>query len=57
MPLDFKDCLTVDALVDTGAYVRTVDQNEVDRFKQHAPAIIFQIDNPPKFDIQVARLQ
>ena len=57
VPLYFKDCLTVDALVDSGAYVRTVDQKEVDRFKQDAPAIIFQIDNPPKFHIQVARLQ
>ena len=36
--LDFENGLTIDALVDSGAYVSTKAQNELDRFKQQTPA-------------------
>ena len=52
IPLDFEDGLTIDAPVDSGAYV--IAQIEWDRIKQQAPANIFKIDDPPNFQIQVA---
>ena len=57
VPLDFKNDLTIDALVDSGAYVSAIAQKELDRFKQQAPSNILKIDAPANFQIQVANCQ
>ena len=57
VPLDFENGLTIDALVDSGAYVSTIAQKELDRIKQEAPANILKIDEHPNFQIQVANSQ
>ena len=57
VPLDFKNGLTIDAFVDSGAYVSAIAQNELDRIKQQAPSNILKIDDPPNFQIQVANGQ
>ena len=57
VPLDFKNGLTIDALVDSGAYVRAKAQKELDRIKQESPSNILKIDDPPNFQIQVANGQ
>ena len=57
VPLDFKNGLTIDALVDSGAYVSAIAQKELDRIKQPAPSNILKIDEPPSFQIQVANGQ
>ena len=54
VPLDFENCLTKDALVDSGAYVSAIAQKELDRFKQQSPSNILKIDDPPNFQFQVA---
>ena len=56
-PLDFKNGLTIDALVHSGAHVSAIAQKELDRIKQQAPTIILKIDEPPNFQIQVANGQ
>ena len=56
-PLDFENGLTIDALVDSGAYVRAIAQKELDRIKQQAPSNILKTDDPPNFQIQVANGQ
>ena len=50
--LDFENGLTIDALVDLGAYVSAIAQNELDRIQQQAPSNILKIDDPPNFQIQ-----
>ena len=57
VPLDFENGLTIDALVDLGAYVSAIAQNELDRIKQQSPSNILKIDDPPNFQIQVANGQ
>ena len=57
VPLDFDNGLTIDALVDSGAYVSAIAQTELHRFKQQAPSNILKIDDPPNFQIQVANGQ
>ena len=57
VPLDFKNSLTIDALVDSGAYVGAIAQKELDRIKQQSPSNILKIDDPPNFQIQVANGQ
>ena len=52
MPLDFENNLTVDALVDSGAFV-----SDLETIKQKAPNNILKIDDPPNFQIQVANCQ
>ena len=49
VPLDFKDGLTIDDLVDSGDYVSAIAQKELDRIKQQAPSNILKIDEPPNF--------
>ena len=56
-PLDFKNGLTIDALVDSGAYVSAMGQKELDRIKQQSPSNILKIADPPNFQIQVANGQ
>ena len=57
VPLDFENGSTIDALVDSEAYVSATAQKEFDRFQQHAPSNILKIDDPPNFQIQVANGQ
>ena len=57
VPLDFGNNLTVDALVDSGAFVSAIVQNDLDTIKEKAPNIILKNDDPPKFQIQVAKGQ
>ena len=57
VPLDFKNGLTLDAFVDSGASVSAIAQKELDRTKQESPSNILKIDKPPNFQIQVANGQ
>ena len=57
VPLEFKNGLTIDALVDSGAYVCAITQKELDRIKQQSASNILKIDDPPNFQIQVANGQ
>ena len=54
MPLDFENNLTVDALVDSGAFVSVIARNDLDTKKEKAPNNTLKVDDPPKFQIQVA---
>ena len=49
VPLDFENGLTIDALVDSGAYVSAIAQRELDRIQQQAPSNILKIDDPTEF--------
>ena len=57
VPLGFENNLTVYALVDSGAFVSAIDQDDLDTMKQEAPNNILKIDEPPVFQIQVANGQ
>ena len=57
VPLDFENGLAIDVLVDSGAYVSAIAQNELDRIKQQSPSNILKIAEPPNFQIQVANGQ
>ena len=57
VPLDFKNGLIIDALVDSGAYVSAIAQKELDRIKQQSPSNILKIDDPRNFQIQLANGQ
>ena len=57
VPLDFENGLTIDAVVDSGAYVSAIAQKELDRIKQQSPSNILKIDDPPNFQTQVANGQ
>ena len=57
VPLESKNCLTQDALVDSRAKVSAIAQTELNRIKQQAPANIFKINNTPNFRFQVANGQ
>ena len=57
VPLYFEIGLTIDALVDSGAYVSAIAQTELDRIKQQTPANIAKINDPPNFQIQLANGQ
>ena len=57
VPLDFENNLTVDALVDSGAFVSAIAQDDLDTIKQKAHKNILKIDDPPNFQIQVANGQ
>ena len=54
VPLDFENNLTVDARVDSRAFVSAIAQDDLDTMKQKAPNNILKIDDPPNFQIQVA---
>ena len=54
VPLDFENNLTVDALVDSTAFVSSIAQDDLDTVKQKAPNNILKVDEPPNFQIQVA---
>ena len=57
MPLDFENNLTVDALVESGAFVSAIAQDDLDTIKQKAPNYNLKIEDPPNFQIQVANGQ
>ena len=57
VPLDFENNHTVDALVDSGAFVSAIAQDDLETIKQKASNIILKIDDPPNFQIQVANGQ
>ena len=57
VPLDFENGLTIDALVDSGAYVSAIAQKQLDRIQQRAPSNILKIDDLPNFQIQVSNVQ
>ena len=57
VPLEVENGLKIDALVDSGAYVSAIAQNELDRIKQQSPSNILKIDDPPNFQIKVANDQ
>ena len=52
--LDFENNLTVDALVDSGAFVSAIAQDDLDTIKEKAPNNVLKIDDPTNFQIQVA---
>ena len=43
VPLDFKNGLTIDALVNSGAYVSAIAQKDLDRIKQQSPSNILKM--------------
>ena len=57
VPLDIENGLTIDALVESAAYVSAEAQKELDRCNQQAPSNIPKIDETPNFQIQVAKGQ
>ena len=57
VPLDFENNLTVDTLVDSGAFVSAIAQVDLETIKRKAPNNILKIDEPPNFQIQVANCQ
>ena len=57
VPLDFKNGSTIDAFVDSEAYVSAIAQKELDRIKQQSPSKILKIDDPRNFQIQAANGQ
>ena len=50
--LDLGDGLTIDALIDSRAYISAIPQEELDRIKQESPSNILKIDEPPNFQTQ-----
>ena len=57
VPLEFENKLTVDALVDSGACVSAIAQDDLETIKQKAPYNILKIDDPPNFQTKVANGQ
>ena len=57
VPLDFENNLTVDALVDSGAFVSAIAQDDMETIKQKPQNNILKIDEPPNFQIQIANGQ
>ena len=51
VPLDFENGSTIDALVDSVAYVSAIAHTDLDRINQQAPANVINIDDPPNFQI------
>ena len=57
VPLDFENNLTVDALMDSKAFVSAIAQNDLKTIKEKAPNIFLKVDDPPNFQIHVANGQ
>ena len=57
VPLDFENNLTVDALVDSVAFVSAIAQKDSDTIKEKAPNNILKVDKPSSFQIHVANGQ
>ena len=56
-PLEFENGLAIDSLVDSRAYINSIAQNGSDRIIQRTPGNIFNIEDPPNSQIQVANDQ
>ena len=54
VPLDSANNLKIDALGYSGAFVSAIAQDDWETIKQEAPNNILKIDDPPKFQMQVA---
>ena len=54
VPLDSESNLTVDVLVDSGAFVSAIARNDVDTIKEKEPNNILKNDCLPNFQLQVA---
>ena len=52
--LDFENNLTIDALVDSRAFVNAIAQDDMDTIKTKAPKNTLKIGDPANFQIQVA---
>ena len=57
VPLDFENNLTVDAFLDSGAFVSAIAQDDLETIRKKAPNNILKIDDPPNFQKQVANGQ
>ena len=57
LPLDSEKNLTVEALVDSEAFVSAIAQDDLETNKQKAPNNFLKINDPPNFQIQVANDQ
>ena len=57
VPLDFQKIRTINALVDSGACVSAIAQDDLETIKQEASNNILKIDDPRNFQIQVANGQ
>ena len=57
VPLDFENNHTIDALVDSRAFVSAIAQDDLETIKQKTPNSVLKIDEPPNFQIQVANGQ
>ena len=57
VPLDFENNLTVDALVDSGAFISAIVQDDLETIQQKTPNNILKFDDPPNFQKQVANGQ
>ena len=55
--LDFKNNLRVDALVDSETYLSAIAQYDLDTIKQKAPYTFLKNNDPPNFQILVAKGQ
>ena len=54
VPLDFEKNITVDALVNSRAYVRAIARKDLDAINQKVPINFLEIGDAPNFQIQVA---
>ena len=54
LPLDYENDSTIDVLADSGVYVPAIAPSEIDRINQQASSKNFKVDDPPKFQVQVA---
>ena len=57
VPLDVENNLAVDVLVESGAFVSAISQDDLETIKEKAPNNILKIDEPPNFQIQVVNAQ
>ena len=57
VPLDFENNLTVEALLDSGAFVSAIAQNDLDTIKEEVLISILKNDDSTNFQIQVANGQ
>ena len=51
VPLDFEDNPTIDALVDSGAYISAIAQMALDTIRHKAPSNLLRIGNPALFQV------
>ena len=49
VPLEFENNLTVDALLDSRAYVSAIAQNDMDTIEQKTSSNSLKVDDPPNF--------